>query len=107
MFSLLGKRVQMKKMFGIFLCHHKGGGGVLARFIKLAMRRSTNAEIFLDSDNLEDLDVLFDIVRTQVQNHVVLLTSELLKRIWCAGEIVTAVANNVPIVPVACDDYVS
>ena len=25
---------------------------------------------------------------------------------WCAGEMVTAVFNNIHIVPVACDDYV-
>ena len=95
----------MKKEFGAFLCHHKGGGGALVSFVKLAMKRSTNAEVFIDSDNLEDLGVLFDVVRTQVQNHVVILTRGLLKRGWCAGDIVTAVFNKTRIVSVACDVY--
>ena len=34
---------------------------------------------------------LFDLVRTQVQNHIILLTLELFKRMWCAGEIATVV----------------
>ena len=38
--------------------HHKGGWGVLARFVKLAMRLSIQAEVFLDSDNVEGFDTL-------------------------------------------------
>ena len=58
------------------------------------MMRSANVEIFLDSDNLEDLDVPSDIVRSYVQNLVVLLTSEAPKQIWRAGEITTAISNG-------------
>ena len=78
----------------------------IVRFIKLDMQRSTMLDIFIDSDNPEDLDVFFDIVRSQVQNHVTLLAEELLKRMGCAGEIVTAVSNDTTIVPAERDDYV-
>ena len=47
--------------------------GTTKRFVKLAMLRSTRAVIFIDSDNLEDLDVLFGIARTQMQVQVILL----------------------------------
>ena len=40
-----------------------------------------------------------------MQNQVVILTRELLKRVWCAGGVVTAVFNEIHIVPVARDDY--
>ena len=37
---------------------------------------------------------------------MILLTAETMHRMWCAGEITTAVRSKIPIVPVACDDYV-
>jgi len=43
----------------------------------------------LDCDQLENLDILFDVVRSSTKNVVVVLTPELLKRVWCAGEIAT------------------
>jgi acid stress-induced BolA-like protein IbaG/YrbA len=39
-------------------------------------------------------------------NLLILLSKETLYRMWCAGEICTAVNNKVPISAVACDDYV-
>lgn len=41
-----------------------------------------------DCDQLENLDFLFDVVRSSTKSIVVVLTPELLKRVWCAGEIV-------------------
>merc|ERR1740129_678015 len=92
--------------YGAFLCHHKDGAACLARYIKSRMTSMTNYRIFLDSDQLEELDLIFDVVRTKTKNLVVLLTPQVLKRPWCAGEITTAYKNNIPIVLVACDDYV-
>merc|ERR1719159_1023215 len=88
--------------YGVFLCHHKGGAAVLGRYFKIKMGRHSSAQVFLDSDQLEELDLIFDIVRSCSQNLVVLLTKETLFRMWCAGEIATAVSCEVPIVPVAC-----
>ena len=73
------------------------------------MMRSANVEISLDSDNLEDLDVLFHIVRSYVQNLVVLLTSEAPKQIWSTGEITTAISNGldspIPFLDRPCSRY--
>merc|ERR1711871_67168 len=67
--------------------------------------KKTKRRIFLDSDELENIDLIFDIVRKDVRNLVPLQTKLLLSRLWCAGEITTAAANNVPMVPVCCNDF--
>eukprot|EP00930_Biecheleria_cincta_P104916 TRINITY_DN973_c0_g1_i8.p1 TRINITY_DN973_c0_g1~~TRINITY_DN973_c0_g1_i8.p1 ORF type:complete len:2075 (+),score=300.87 TRINITY_DN973_c0_g1_i8:111-6335(+) len=92
--------------YGAFLSHHKGGAANLARLFKMKLAPLTALEIFLDSDELESLDLLYDTVRSHVKNLILLLTKETLSRMWCCGEITTAVKNNVPIITVPCDDYV-
>ena len=67
-------------LYGIFLCHHKGGAGSLCRLLKILIAKHTASRVFLDCDNLENLDFLFDIVRTATRSVVVVLTPELLKR---------------------------
>jgi len=42
--------------------------------------------VFLDADSLQNLDALFETVRDQTQHFVILLTAQVLKRMWCAGE---------------------
>lgn len=88
-----------------FLSHHKGGCSVGARVMKIELERKLGKKCFLDSDNLDSLEVLLDIVRTSTNHVVLLLTSETLWRPWCAGEIAVAKKNHVPLVCVAYDDY--
>ena len=92
--------------FGIFLCHHKGGAGSLCRLIKLVVKEYSSTEVFLDSDQLEDLDLIFETIRNKTRSVVVVLTSDLLSRMWCAGEVVTAFKNKVKTLPLVCDGYV-
>jgi len=99
------KRLRPQKSFGMFLCHHKAGAVALCRQLKLSMASYTASPIFLDSDQLEDLDLIFDVVRSEVANLVIILSPELLTRMWCAGEIVTGHQNSVHIVPVICDGF--
>ncbi|CAE8646997.1 unnamed protein product [Polarella glacialis] len=99
------RRFSPASSYSVFLCHHKEGAGSLARWLKLQIGTHSSCRVFLDSDNLEDLDLIFDTVRSQTKNLVVLLTPELLKRMWCAGEIVTAHRNNISIVTVICDGF--
>lgn len=73
--------------------------------MKLELEPLLKAPVFLDSDELDNLEDLLDIVRTSIKTLVVLLTSKTLTRPWCAGEIATAFRNGVPIVGVAYDDY--
>jgi len=57
------------------------------------------APIFLDSDELFDLNGLLDAVRAST-NVVILLTPNVLSRPWCLLELVTAVRCGANIVPV-------
>eukprot|EP00439_Symbiodinium_sp_Y106_P020097 s1659_g2.t1 len=91
-----------KASFGIFLCHHKGGAGSLCRLIKLLVARHSSANVFLDSDQLEDESCVADL-----RSVVTVQTPELLKRMWCAGEIVTAFKNKVTTVPLICDGFIT
>ena len=93
------------KLYGIFMCHHKAGGGSLSRLVKILIGKHSSTRVFLDSDQLENLDLLFDIVRTSTKSLVVVLTPELLSRSWCAGEIVTAWKNGILTVPLVCDGF--
>jgi hypothetical protein len=98
-------QVKANQRYGVFLTHHKGGAAVLARYLKLKLKQICSDEIFLDADNLDNLDVLFDIVRCGTKALCAILTQETLSRMWCAGEITTAFVCKVPIVLLACDDY--
>ncbi|CAE7606276.1 grlE, partial [Symbiodinium microadriaticum] len=106
LFRALGRHLYRRRLYGIFLCHHKGGAGSLCRLLKILIARKTETRVFLDCDQLENLDFLFDIVRTATRSIVVVLTSEVLKRVWCAGEIATAFKNGVTTVPLQCDGYI-
>jgi len=93
------------KRYGIFLSHHKVGAAVLARWFKMLLTRRTSDRVFLDSDDVSDLDNIIDTVAHDTKNLMVLLTRETLERMWCAGEIATAHRTGVNIVLVQCDDY--
>lgn len=73
--------------------------------IKLLVAKQSSLRVFLDSDQLENLDLLFDIIRTSTKTVVVVLTPELLSRSWCAGEVVTAWKNGIFTVPLLCEGF--
>ena len=56
--------------------------------------RHSSDRVFLDSDELQDLDSLFECVRSQVAFLVPLLTPGLMMRPWCVGELATAYLNK-------------
>ena len=98
--------LRRKTAFSIFFCHHKGGAGSLCRLMKIWIAKHSNVLVFLDSDQATDLDLIFDTIRAKTANLVPVLTQEGLRRIWCAGEIVTAYKNSVKVLPLICDDFV-
>ncbi|CAJ1377558.1 unnamed protein product [Effrenium voratum] len=101
---VLLKRWYNRAAYGLFLCHHKRGAGSFCRLIKVLAAQNSAATVFLDSDHLEDLDLLFDIVRCQTRTLVVVLSGDVLRRMWCAGEIATANKNKVRTVMLKCED---
>ncbi|CAK9038848.1 Uncharacterized protein SCF082_LOCUS22793 [Durusdinium trenchii] len=103
--SLVFLRLRPQSKYAAFLCHHKAGAGAFCRLFKLVASKYMKLNLFLDSDELDDLARIFDIVSADTKCLVAVLTSELLKRMWCAGEIVSAHKNKVPIIPLYCDKY--
>jgi hypothetical protein len=87
--------------FKYFICHHKADAAGQARFIQLLLADKTKQDIFIDSDDLKELDQLFDIVKTKVEILCVYLTRDTLTRPWCAGEVtVSRLSGKVQIVMV-------
>jgi len=95
------------KMYDFFLCHHKHGAAVLCRWLKQDMLIQTNGKVkvFLDSDELEGLADIADIVKNQTGTLVLVATKMLLTRPWCAVEIATAVRSRVNMLMVRCPDF--
>ena len=61
--------------------------------------------VFLDSDNLQDLSMLFSIVANNVDTLVVLCTREILFRPWCVGEMTTARLHGIDTVMIIFPDF--
>lgn len=73
---LVGRALYKKffpgKMYDMFLCHHKAGAGVLCRWLKSELLRQSKgqAKVFLDSDELEGLADIGEIVKSQSETQV-------------------------------------
>jgi len=76
--------------YGRFICHHKADAAAQARYLKMLLQVKTSSQVFIDSDDLSDLDDLFAIVKVDVGTLVVYLTRDTLRRPWCAGEVTSA-----------------
>jgi len=101
------RRLLPSPYYDFFICHHKAHAAAQARFIKLLLQsKRINSQVFVDSDNLKELDTLFDLVKCRVNTFVAYLTSETLKRPWCVGELVSAVMANVKIVRLQTSSFV-
>ena len=94
-------------MFAFFICHHKKTAGALSRLLQIKCQQRTTFEMptFIDADYLANLNVLFDTVRCYLRNLVVALHGEVLTRPWCAGEITTAIRNQVPVIPLRFGNF--
>jgi len=84
------QRTRPNPYYHRFVCHHKAGAAAQARFLQLLLQVKTHQSCFIDSDHLTNLDDLFDVVRSKVGRLIVYMTSDVLKRPWCAGEVTTA-----------------
>lgn len=91
------------RSYGIFLSHHKLGAAVLARWFKMMLNERITDRIFLDSDDVSKLDAILDVTSWDTENVVVLMTSETMKRMWCAAEVASAWDSGTNLVLVSCD----
>ena len=99
--------LRFRKPFRFFLCHHKVGGGAFCRLLKVRLVRSGQVSrgVFLDSDNLQDLSLLFGIVEERTETLVVLCSREILRRPWCVGEMTTARLHSADTMLVIFPDF--
>jgi len=91
-FALHMRFKRSKKPYKFFLCHHKAGAGSYARLLKLVLQEGQRANmgVFLDSDNLDDLDYLFEYVRSATETLVAVCSGAIFTRPWCIGEMCNA-----------------
>ncbi|CAK0864255.1 unnamed protein product [Prorocentrum cordatum] len=88
-------------MYPFFICHHRVGAQAQARLLKMMLTSKTGRLVLTDTDDLTELDSLFDTVKTQVHH-----LRGTLSRPWCAGEIVTAFMWRKQITAVVTDSFV-
>lgn len=100
---VLYRAYKPSKTYGIFLSHHKLGAAVLCRWFKMLLTGIITDRIFLDSDDVNKLDAIIEVCAWDCENVVVIMTSETLKRMWCAAEIASAHAGQGNVVLVSCD----
>jgi len=88
--------------FKAFLSHHKMDRGSFSRMLQLELGGfvDSRARIFLDSDNLVNLDTLMQTVREKTDMLVVVESEEVFWRPWVIGEITQASMAQVPILVV-------
>jgi len=89
-----------RQKYQFFICHHKAEAAAQARYLKLVLQQLKGVSVFIDSDDLRDLDALFDTIKTSVQQLVLYLTAGTLRRPWCVGEVVTSMKAKIRILPV-------
>lgn len=82
--------------YDVFLTHHKAAAALSARHLKTLFNMCTTLNVFLDVDELDNLDNLSFAVK-HTRKLLVMLTSDVLRRPWCAVEIGTAFLNKVPL----------
>ena len=88
------------KRFAAFLSHHKKDSAMEARWVKQNVEPILDGrEVFLDSDELQDLTKLLNYVMDS-EVLVLLQTSDIIARPWMILEVHTAVTHNVPIVAI-------
>eukprot|EP00971_Amphidinium_carterae_P299503 5950472-Amphidinium_carterae.1 len=100
----LHERLNREK-YHFFICHHKADAAAQARYLKMVLQQLKTVHVFIDSDDLRDLDSLFDTIRTSVKNLVLYLTAETLLRPWCVAEVVTSTNAKVQILPVQTPEF--
>jgi len=98
-------RLTPRPWYARFICHHKAGAAAQARFLQLLLQSKSQQSCFLDSDDLTNLDELFDVVRSRVGNLIVYMTRDVLRRPWCAGEITTAYKAKVKVTRVVTHTF--
>eukprot|EP00930_Biecheleria_cincta_P062713 TRINITY_DN4815_c0_g3_i1.p1 TRINITY_DN4815_c0_g3~~TRINITY_DN4815_c0_g3_i1.p1 ORF type:complete len:1748 (+),score=262.25 TRINITY_DN4815_c0_g3_i1:87-5330(+) len=82
-------------VYDVFVSHHKAAAALAARHIKTLLLSRYSMKVFLDVDELDNLDNLVFAIK-ETKQVIVVLTNEILSRPWCAVEVATAFSSHVP-----------
>eukprot|EP00971_Amphidinium_carterae_P216413 4295575-Amphidinium_carterae.1 len=99
-YGIYVKFFRRHKPFQFFLCHHKAGAGAYTRLLKMQLLEhpKVTSNVFVDSDNLDNLDRLFDYVGNDTGTLCCICSEQLFTRAWCVGEMCTAHLKKVRVV---------
>eukprot|EP00930_Biecheleria_cincta_P028769 TRINITY_DN20054_c0_g1_i1.p1 TRINITY_DN20054_c0_g1~~TRINITY_DN20054_c0_g1_i1.p1 ORF type:complete len:712 (+),score=108.49 TRINITY_DN20054_c0_g1_i1:313-2136(+) len=103
---LMYARIATNSFYDVFFCHHKKAAGSCVRFLKMLLQQKAQLRAFLDSDELQHLDELLDVVRSKSKNLLIVATPEILRRPWCLAEITVASETKLPTFALECDQCV-
>jgi hypothetical protein len=107
-FAFLGREFYEAKFksgsakIDFFIAHHKQSAGLIARAVKAQIEYHSGAQVFLDSDSLDNYDAVTEAARG-CKNFIVLWTDAIASDTWCAVEIATAVHNQQNVVVLEVD----
>lgn len=95
-----------KTKFVAFLSHRKLTGGAMARWfqLELGLLLGARESLFIDSDNLNNLNNLLDTLRNGVESLIVLATPDYWTRTWCAAELTCALQVNIPVIIIEIEE---
>jgi len=95
-----------KRKYRYFLSHYKAQAGAFARLLKTLLAEGRSPKYaYLDCDDLGTLQDYFTIVSKDTQTLLVLNSGGTLLRPWCAGQITSAHANKIEVLPIRLPDY--
>mmetsp|Transcript_24660 Transcript_24660/g.53839 ORF Transcript_24660/g.53839 Transcript_24660/m.53839 type:complete len:1090 (+) Transcript_24660:80-3349(+) len=87
-----------QKRYACFLSHYKVEAGSDARFLHDLLGKMLRSPVYLDSEDLADLRLLFTHGVGKSDVLVLMGTEKVLSRPWCVLEMWYAITNNIPIV---------
>jgi len=90
-----------KQKYAAFLSHYKMEASGDARYLEQQLEAMLNTDIFVDSNDLVDLDKLFEEGVLNSEMIVLLGTSGVLTRPWCLLELYEARRNKIPVLTLA------
>merc|ERR1712113_139379 len=76
--------------YGYFICHGRAHAAAQARLLKALLRAKVGQAVYVDTDDLTELDGLLDMLKSRVGTLIAFLTRSTLSKPACAAEITIA-----------------
>merc|ERR1712113_443407 len=80
--------------YGYFICHDRAHAAAQARLLKALLRAKVGQAVYVDTDDLTELDGLLDMLKSRVGTLIAFLTRSTLSKPACAAEITIALMTS-------------